>query len=90
LRPDKGKSLTDSEVWAHAKANDLVIVTKDSDFSYRIATTDPPPHVVPLRIGNLRSRELRQLIEVQWPQIEFLLATAKLINVYDNRIEAVS
>jgi predicted nuclease of predicted toxin-antitoxin system len=30
---DLGSSLTDSDVWNHAKTHDLVIVTKDADFS---------------------------------------------------------
>jgi predicted nuclease of predicted toxin-antitoxin system len=38
---DLGLSLSDSEVWDHARANDLVIVSKDADFSYRIMASEP-------------------------------------------------
>ena len=51
---DLGKSVSDVDLWHHAKANDLVIVTKDADFSERILVSDPPPRVVHLRFGNLR------------------------------------
>jgi len=51
-----GNSLSDSEIWRYAMANDLVIVTKDVDFSDRIIISNPPPRVVHLRFGNMRKR----------------------------------
>jgi predicted nuclease of predicted toxin-antitoxin system len=54
-----GARMSDSELWEHAKREDLAIVSKDADFSQRIILTLPPPHVVHLRIGNMRRRDLR-------------------------------
>lgn len=46
-----GARLTDSQLWLHARENDLAIVTKDADFSQRIVLNAPPPRVVHLRVG---------------------------------------
>jgi len=37
-----GESPNDSVVWRHARAEELVIVTKDADFSDRILFANPP------------------------------------------------
>ncbi len=48
------QSELDNSIWEYARANHLTIVTKDSDFSYRILTSDPPPRVIHIKFGNLR------------------------------------
>jgi len=80
----------DAVVWNYALTNRLVIVTKDSDFSNWILLTSPPPWIVHLRIGNLRRKEFRSFLGWIWHQVEALLPEHKLVNVYLNKIEAVS
>ena len=84
-----GTSATDTAVWEFARSWELVVVTKDSDFSDRIIVSQPPPWVVHLRFGNMRRREFHALLARAWPQVEQLLKTNKLVNVYADRIEAV-
>jgi hypothetical protein len=67
----------------------LVIVSKDADFSDRIMANSPPPRVVHLRFGNLRRNEYHTLLARWWPQIESLLKTHKLVNVYADRLEGI-
>jgi predicted nuclease of predicted toxin-antitoxin system len=43
-----GSQPSDTEIWNYAKAHDLVIVTKDTDFADRVQSTNPPPRVVHL------------------------------------------
>ncbi len=86
---DLGSRPTDSQVWAHAQANDLAIVTKDADFSQRIVLVAPPPRVVHLRVGNMRRRDFAVWLERIWPRIESALASNKLVNVSRDRIETV-
>jgi len=86
---DLGSRPTDSQLWVHSQQNDLVIVTKDADFSQRIVLAVPPPRVVHLRVGNMRRRDFSAWLESVWPQIESTIATHKLVNVYRDRIEAV-
>ena len=84
-----GESLLDTEIWEYAKANDLVIVTKDADFSDRIIISEPPPRVIHLRFGNMRKRDFHAFLARVWPRIEVLIKTHKLVNVYLDSIESI-
>jgi predicted nuclease of predicted toxin-antitoxin system len=64
-------------------------VTKDADFSDRIILGAPPPWVVHLRFGNLRRGDFHALFARVWPQVEALLKTHKLVNVYAERVEGI-
>ena len=85
-----GSQPSDTEIWNHARDNDLVIVTKDADFVQRINLQGPPPRVVHLRVGNLRRSEFITWLYKQWPGIEKASATHKLVNVYSDRLELVA
>ena len=85
-----GKDPSDHQIWNYAKDNDLVIVTKDADFSDRIIIQDPPPRIVHLKFGNIRREEFHQLLRMVWPRIEFLLKRHKMVNVYKDRIESIT
>jgi len=84
-----GASRTDTQVWEFARRRELVIVSKDADFSERIILRTPPPWVVHLRFGNMRRKEFHALLAKVWPQVETLLKTHKLVNVYSDRVEGV-
>jgi predicted nuclease of predicted toxin-antitoxin system len=83
-----GESPSDTQIWQYAKENNLVIVTKDVDFSDRLMLDLTPPKVVHLRIGNMRKRNFHLFLAKVWEQIEGLCIDHKLINVYLDRIEA--
>jgi predicted nuclease of predicted toxin-antitoxin system len=83
-----GKSLSDTEIWQYAKEKNLVIITKDVDFSDRLMLDSNPPKVVHIRFGNMRKREFHQLLTQVWPHIEELIVNHKLVNVYLEQIEA--
>lgn len=85
-----GASPSDSLLWDHAKRNNLVIVTKDVDFSDRILVSEPPPWIVQLRFGNMRANEFHTFLTLLWPKVESYLPEHKLIHVYRDRIDAVS
>ena len=84
-----GRQPTDSQLWEFARKHDLVIVSKDADFSDRIITHSPPPWVVHLRFGNLHRNDFHALLARVWPQIETLLKSHKLVNVYADRLEGI-
>lgn len=50
------KSISDKEIWKYALENDLIIVTKDTDFHERTLYRDPPPKVILFKIGNTSTR----------------------------------
>jgi predicted nuclease of predicted toxin-antitoxin system len=87
---DLGRSPSDSDIWNHAKANGLVIISKDADFSARIAVVQPPPWVIHLRIGNVSKREFHAFLKRNWATIFSFLPAYKLVNVYSNRVEATA
>ena len=82
-----GNSPSDTEIWQYAKENNLVIITKDADFSDRMMLEGSPPKVIHLRFGNLRKREFHEFLARIWPQIETLIIDYKLVNVYLDRLE---
>ena len=84
-----GRNPSDSQIWKFARSHDLVIVSKDADFSDRIITQSPPPRVVHLRFGNLGRNDFHALLARIWPQIETLLKSPKLVNVFADRIEGI-
>lgn len=84
-----GLNPTDSEIWNYATTHRLVIVSKDADFSDRIIIRTPPPKVVHLRFGNMRKREFHRTLARLWPQVEMLVKTHKLVNVYADRVEGI-
>ena len=84
-----GRGISDTALWHHARENELVIVTKDADFSHRMMVYEPPPWVVHLRFGNMARKRHHEFLRAQRPNIEELLKTSKLVNVYEHAIEAI-
>ena len=53
---------TDTEIWEYAKANDLAIVSKDSDFQSRSLLYGYPPKFIWLRVGNCPVKAIEELL----------------------------
>ncbi len=86
---DLGETWSDSQIWAYARDRDLVIVSKDTDFSDRLMVSVPPPRVIHIRIGNMRMSDFYILLSKIWPQIVEMIAKNRLVRVYQDRIEAI-
>jgi len=80
---------TDSEVWDYAKQHNLIIISKDSDFSHRVIVSNPPPKIIHIKIGNMKLKDFNSTIEKLWERTEKLSENHKLVNVFTDRIEAV-
>lgn len=80
----------DARIWTYAKENSLTIITKDSDFSNRMLFQEPPPKVIHIRIGNVKMKEFFDLITQVWPQVLELNETRKIVNVFRDRVEAIT
>jgi len=59
----------DDSVWEYAKSNDLVIVSKDSDFHQRSLLDGHPPKIVWLRLGNTTTAAIEQLLRARSREI---------------------
>lgn len=57
-------SYTDTQIWRYAGKHNLIIISKDSDFSNRILGTSAPPQVIHIKLGNYRTRQLAAYMEL--------------------------
>src|SRR4028119_2113615 len=53
---------TDTEIWNYAKANDFIIVSKDTDFQQRSLLLGHPPKIVWIRVGNCPVKIIEDLL----------------------------
>jgi len=79
----------DNLIWNYARENNLTILSRDKDFADRIIHTNPPPKVIHFRLGNIRFRDLRKLLNSEWERIIFFSHNYKLVLVYPNSIEGI-
>lgn len=52
----------DAMIWEYAKANDFMIVSKDSDFHQRSLLYGHPPKFIYLRVGNCPTSKIIQIL----------------------------
>lgn len=81
----------DNLIWEYARDHDLTILSRDKDFADRIIHTNPPPRVIHFRLGNIRFRDFRKLMDSdsEWEKIIFFSHNYKLVLVYPNSIEGI-
>ena len=79
----------DEVLWEYAKTNSLTIISKDKDFLILQLLKNTPPKVVHVKVGNLKLNDFISIIERSWDEVEILLASHTLINIYSDRIEAI-
>jgi predicted nuclease of predicted toxin-antitoxin system len=64
------RNAEDSTIWDYALREQCVIITKDEDFAQRaLATQQPAPVVIWLRVGNCSNRALRQWFAPLYPKV---------------------
>ena len=63
---------TDQMVWDYAKTHQLIIVTKDADFSELSMLSGFPPYVVWIRRGNCSSRDIEHILRAYAQSIHAL------------------
>ncbi len=83
------KSISDKNIWNYAAQNNLIILTKDSDFHERILYRNPPPKVILFRLGNTSIRYLENFLEIHWSLIIEQIDFAKLVVVFKDKIEGL-
>jgi len=80
---------TDEQIWDYAQANNLTVISKDSDFSHRILFHQPPPRIIHIKFGNMKMKPFRELIESIWQDVQKMSQTHKLVNIFKDRIEGI-
>lgn len=61
--------MRDQDIWDYALKENLVILTKDSDFFYKSITSDHRPKVIHFQLGNMTLRDLHAYFQVNWQKI---------------------
>ncbi|NER24642.1 MAG: hypothetical protein F6J96_28865 [Symploca sp. SIO1C2] len=75
-------STDDALIWAYAKTNGFVIVSKDSDFYQRSLLYGHPPKFIYLRIGNNPTLKVVQILRDSFDVItQFAASTTESILV---------
>lgn len=87
---DLNDAWPDSEIWQYARHHNLIIVTKDADFSDWVMLTSPPPRVVHFRVGNMKIRDFHLFVVRVWPKVLELVESCKLVIVHKNHIECIA
>lgn len=87
---DLNEGWTDDDIWAYALEHRMAIVSKDADFSDRVMFSTEPASVVHVRVGNLRIRELHEVLHRHWPWVLAHVERCRLIRLYADRVEAIS
>ncbi len=80
---------TDEAIWEFACESELTAVTKDSDFSHRMMLSEPPPKVIHVRLGNMKMKDFFAAVNAAWDDVVSLSEDHKLVNLFQDRIEAI-
>jgi predicted nuclease of predicted toxin-antitoxin system len=64
----------DERIWALAKTEGFVIVTKDNDFMARALVRGHPPQVIQICLGNASTQQIAKLLESRMDDIERFVA----------------
>jgi predicted nuclease of predicted toxin-antitoxin system len=79
---------TDSEIWQRAKAENLIIMSKDVDFYDRVLLLGPPPQVIHVSVGNCSNTRLLEILALEWNEIELALSSgSRLISITHEKLE---
>ena len=63
----------DFEIWQYARDHDFVIVTQDSDFNDLAMIDGHPPKIIWIRLGNLKTQEILEVLENHSNEIELFI-----------------
>ncbi len=61
---------TDEQIWTYAAAERFAVVSKDSDFRQLAFLHGPPPKVVWLRVGNVSTDTIHELLAASVDVVE--------------------
>ncbi|MBS1556477.1 MAG: DUF5615 family PIN-like protein [Bacteroidetes bacterium] len=86
---DLDTKMSDQKIWEYAQENELIILTKDSDFYTRCILSPRPAKVVHFQFGNYTLHQLHLFFEKNWDLILQMLDKSKLLVVGENEIKSV-
>lgn len=87
---DLSNTMSDTEIWNYARENNLIIVSKDTDFEKRMLFHNPPPKVISIKIGNCSLKDFHEIFSKYWDEAEHFIQSNRMVLVYNNKIEAIN
>lgn len=76
---DWGDAYPDKAIWDHALKDDLVILTRDSDYFHWIIQSKTAPKVVYFKLQQQGRKELEAYFALHWKQICQLIKTQMMV-----------
>lgn len=67
----------DRTIFFAARAEDVIVITKDRDFVRLLDAQGPPPRVLWLTTGNIGNSSLCQVLAGSWPRIALLFTNGE-------------
>jgi predicted nuclease of predicted toxin-antitoxin system len=72
----------DPEIFAAAKAQSVIVMTKDSDFVDLVDQSEPPPQIIWLTCGNTSNARLKEILITTLPAaLELIKAGETLVEI---------
>ncbi len=87
---DFAATWADTQLWEYARTEGLVVVTKDADFQIMSHAEKSPPKLVHVRFGNMKMKQFFNAMTNRWPEVTALLPQYRLIEVWTDRVIAIS
>ena len=76
------REATDQEIFSAAKRENVVVMTKDSDFVLLLDRLGPPPRVIWIRCGNTSNARLKEILAHTLPKaLELLNSGERLVEI---------
>lgn len=71
----------DTDMWQYALQNDLIIITRDTDFYYRALASSVSPKVIWIRTEKIKIKKFNKFIKRAWPNVEKQILSRSFIKL---------
>ncbi|MEX0996284.1 MAG: DUF5615 family PIN-like protein [Flavobacteriaceae bacterium] len=82
-------SATDTFIWNYALENNLIIITKDTDFYTRFLLEEPAPKIIHIQLGNCSLKELHTYFENHWTACKEHIKPSNFVILKETKIEVI-
>lgn len=80
---------SDTDIWQYAVSNQLIIVTKDTDFYNRYLSSANSPKVIWFRTGNIKKKAFYQFIDRIWTEVEIMIQSSSFVIITEDKMEGL-
>ena len=80
---------SDKEIWNYALENNLVLLTKDSDFYLKSINGKPLPKIIYFKLGNMTVKQLHEYFNINWDKLKTFISKYFLVIAYSDKIQVM-